>query len=374
MKTSKPETRPASNHKTIKLLSSTFDLPSRDALARILTEDQQLVSSRGADFQNPPAERKGAMLSEEESASPSHPRKTYPVHHAHKRPPLPDFKAEENIAERITLQTKDVESYRSALDKMAEDIIGLRTRVVSLEAENSRLRRDLSLHQDLGQQVLDDADIDVMTKAEIADRIAYLKFTLASETMKATAHRDKVQQLQNEMIRRNDHEKEHVKLQKAYEEQRQEVQCCQSHVAKVARLEATVKQQEKVIEKMEKALHNKLTERNRKSGDKKHAGKKHTEVVAGRAEMEGALAAENAGIWRELERMNQQMYATSVKQSAQAPEVFPEEERLRLLHKLETSEARIQTLETQLEENCKLWGEEKQEMLTRLSETRHGLG
>ena len=54
---------------------------------------------------------------------------------------------------------------------MAEDIIALRTQVVALETENSRLRTDLSLHQDLGRDLLDDADIAVMTKAEIADRI-----------------------------------------------------------------------------------------------------------------------------------------------------------------------------------------------------------
>ncbi|XP_056455683.1 coiled-coil domain-containing protein 33 [Gadus chalcogrammus] len=372
--TSKPETRPASNHKTSKLLSSTFDLPSHNALAPILPEDRQPVSPGGSASQSPPAEGRGAMPSEGQPASPSQPGKTYQVLHAHKRLPLPDFKAEENTSERLTLQTKDVESYRSALDKMAEDMVGLRTLVVTLEAENSRLLCDLSLHQDLGQQLLDDADFDVMTKAEIADRIAYLKFKLASEMRKAGGHRDKVQQLQNEMIRRNDHEKEHVRLQKAYQEQQKEVQLCQSHVARVASLEATVKQQEKVIEKMEKVLDNRLTERNRKSEDKKHVGKKLTEVDAGRAEMEQALAAENAGIKRELELLNQQIYASRVQQSAQAPKVFPEEERLTLFHKLETSEARIRTLETQLAENCKLWGEEKQEMLTRLSETRHGLG
>ncbi len=58
------------------------------------------------------------------------------------------------------------------MSKMAEDIIVLRTRVVTLEAENSRLRTDLSLQQDLGRGLLDDTDIDVMTKAEIADRIS----------------------------------------------------------------------------------------------------------------------------------------------------------------------------------------------------------
>lgn len=64
-----------------------------------------------------------------------------------------------------------MENYRSAMSKMAEDIIALRAQVVTLEAENSQFRIDLSLHQDLGRDLLDDTDIDVMTKAEIADRI-----------------------------------------------------------------------------------------------------------------------------------------------------------------------------------------------------------
>lgn len=47
----------------------------------------------------------------------------------------------------------------------------LRTQVVTLETENSQLHIDLSLHQELGRGLLDDTDIDVMTKTEIADRI-----------------------------------------------------------------------------------------------------------------------------------------------------------------------------------------------------------
>lgn len=65
-----------------------------------------------------------------------------------------------------------MENYRAAMSKMAEDIIALRTQVMTLEAENSQLRSDLSLHRDLGRDLLDDADVDVMTKAEIADRIS----------------------------------------------------------------------------------------------------------------------------------------------------------------------------------------------------------
>lgn len=60
------------------------------------------------------------------------------------------------------------------MHRMADDIIILRSQVSSLESENSQLRRDLSLHQDLGHTMLDDIDVDVMTRAEIADRIGII--------------------------------------------------------------------------------------------------------------------------------------------------------------------------------------------------------
>lgn len=61
-----------------------------------------------------------------------------------------------------------MENYRLALSKMAEDIIALRTQVVMLEAENSQLRINLSLHRDQGLDQPDNMDIDSMTKTEIA--------------------------------------------------------------------------------------------------------------------------------------------------------------------------------------------------------------
>lgn len=67
---------------------------------------------------------------------------------------------------------QEVENYRTAMCKMAEDILSLRSQVSSLETENSQLRSELSLHQDLGRTLLEDTDLDVMTKAEITDRIS----------------------------------------------------------------------------------------------------------------------------------------------------------------------------------------------------------
>ncbi|XP_044048475.1 coiled-coil domain-containing protein 33 isoform X2 [Siniperca chuatsi] len=277
------------------------------------------------------------------------------------------------MAEITDLQTKEVQNYRSAMSKMAEDIIALRIQVVTLEAENSQLRIDLSLHQDLGRDLLGDTDIDVMTKAEITDRIASLKFKLASETSKAVSQRDRIQQLQNDLIKKNDSEKELLKRQRLHQQQQEDLQHHQSRLANMATLEATVKQQEKVIEKMEKALDSKLREMNKQSGDKRLVAKKQRgETGHRKEEMELALAAENTRLREELDRIRQQPAAVIIQQSAQTKDALPVKERLSLLNNLEKAEARVQTLEAQLEDNSKLWGRQKQEMLTRLSENRHG--
>lgn len=345
-----------------KLQWNGYNLPSYDALAQILPDYQHLFNT-----DKPAAHR--------------------PVHQAQDRPsggadalqrqsnkpgtPLPGFDDDPHMAQITELQTKEVENYRTAMRKMAEDIITLRSQVVGLESNNSQLRSDLSLHQDLGRNLLDDTDIDVMTKAEITDRIASLKFKLASETSRAASQRDKIQQLQNDLIRKNDHEKELLRLQRAHQEQQEALQSHQRHVAKLQGLEATVKQQEKVIEKMEKVLDSKLTEKNKRNSERKQMEKlPKGEDDTRKAETESALAAENSRLRGELEKMRHQQAPIIIQQSAQ--EAFPNKERLRLMSQLEKAELRVRALETQLEVNSKRWGRQKQEMLTRLSEQNHG--
>ncbi|XP_037623988.1 coiled-coil domain-containing protein 33 isoform X1 [Sebastes umbrosus] len=349
-------------------LRDRYNLPSHDALAQILPNKTELQRAAQQE-QERPAERPEATQAHKPNIN-----HTYQVHHPHKRPPLHDFEDDPHMAEITDLQTKEVENYRSAMSKMAEDIIALRTQVVTLEAENSQLRTDLSLQQDLGRDLLDDTDIDVMTKAEIADRMASLKFKLASETSKAVSQRDRIQQLQNDLIKKHDSEKELLKLQRVHQQQREDLRHHQSHLAEMATLEATVKQQEKVIATMEKALDSKLREKYNQCADKRLVVKKQKgETGHRREEMESALAAENSRLRGELDRIRQQQPApVIIQQSAQTKEALPVKERLSLLNKLERAEARVQTLEAQLEENSKLWGRQKQEMLTKLSEHRHG--
>ncbi|XP_076589840.1 coiled-coil domain containing 33 isoform X1 [Chaetodon auriga] len=390
MKASK-KTKSLSKPADIKLQEDGYDLPSRDALAKILPNYHHVFKGATTELhtasqrdQRRPAERPEASQTNKPNIN-----HTYQVHHPHKRPPLHDCMDDPHTAEITDHQTKEVENYRSAMSKMAEDIILLRTQVLKLETENSQLRTDLSLHRDLGQDLLDDADIDVMTKAEIADRIASLKFKLASETSKAASQRDRIQQLQNELIKKNDSEKELLQLQRVHQQQQEDLQHHQTRLAKMATLEATVKQQEKIIEKMEKALDSKLREKNKQNGDKRLVVKKQrgrwtqtlcvdANICSGQTmslccvgetdhreeAIESDLAAENTRLREELDRITQH--------AAQTKDTLPLKERLGLLNKLEAAETRIQTLEAQLEENSKLWGRQKQEMLTKLSEHRHG--
>ncbi|XP_035858622.1 coiled-coil domain-containing protein 33 isoform X4 [Sander lucioperca] len=359
----------------LRLLKDGYDLPSHDALAQILPNGRYLFKGVKTELHRAAQQEQKRPAKRPEAPQANRPNinHTYQVHHPHKRTPLHDFEDDPHMAEITDLQTKEVENYRSAMSKMAEDIIVLRTQVVTLESENSQLHTDLSLQQDLGRDLLDDTDIDVMTKAEIADRIASLKLKLASEISKAASQRDRIQQLQNDLIKKNDSEKELLNLQRVHQQQQEDLQRHQSCLAKIATLEATVKQQEKVIEKMEKALDGKLIEKIKPSGDKRVGVKKQKgETDHRKEETESALAAENTRLREDLERIRQQPASVIIQQSAQTKETVPLKERLSLLNKLERAEARVQILEAQLEENSKLWGRQKQEMLTKLSEHRHG--
>ncbi|KAG7522133.1 hypothetical protein JOB18_014176 [Solea senegalensis] len=287
-----------------------YNLPSRNALAQILPGFQCRVTEATTDLHNVTQQEKKRP----EAAQTNRPNinHTFQVHHPQNRPMiLPDLEENPLMAEITDLQNKEVGTYRSAMGKMAEDIIALRTQVVTLEAENSQLRSDLSLHQDLGRHLLDDADIAVMTKAEIADRIASLKFKLASETSKVATQRDRIQQLQNELIKKNDSEKELLKLNRVQQQQRGNLQHHQSHMANMATLEVTIKRQEKVIEKTEKALESKLREMNRQG--KTDCRGQETEL---------ALLAENTRLREELDRIHRQPLHAVIHESAQVLQTF----------------------------------------------------
>ncbi|XP_051776573.1 coiled-coil domain-containing protein 33 [Erpetoichthys calabaricus] len=354
------------------LQRGTFDLPSYDALEEILPEYEYLFRVHPA-AQDPhygrrhphrtePKQPDKSKVTESTERSQSPPRRT----HSPKR----DYVGQNQVTDVAEHEAVELENYRTAMRKMAEDIIALRKHVGSLESHNSRLRSELSLHQDLGRTLLDDMDIDVMTKAEIADRITSLKVKLATETSEVKAQKDKIQQLQNELIRKNDREKELLNLQRAHQQQQMVLQKYHERLARVKGLESTIRQQEKVIEKMEKVLDTKLKEKKKGLSETSKKLKGNEENIW--KEVESALAAENSRLRAELEKIRSQAVPTIIQLPPKQQDWFSDAEKLSLLAKLEKAQGRIESLEMQLEENARRWGREKQDLMTRLTEHDHG--
>ncbi|KAM4039228.1 coiled-coil domain-containing protein 33 [Anomaloglossus baeobatrachus] len=268
-------------------------------------------------------------------------------------------------------QEQELANYRLAMQRMADDIIALRRQMSGLEAENSALRSERSLNEDAGRSLLSDADIDVMTKAELADRLVTLKQKLASETSELRGMRDRIQQLQNELVRRNDREKELLLLQRAHQQQQTVLSHYHQRLSRAKTLQDTVRKQEKVIERMEKLLDTKLRDEKRSRMDRGDRGDlKGTRSDTLQGEVYATLLAENSRLREEMERAR--VTTTVIPQHVPIHETFTDSEKFSLLIKLEKSQARVQSLERELEEAARRWGREKQQLVTQLSEQQMG--
>ncbi|XP_054693395.1 coiled-coil domain-containing protein 33 [Grus americana] len=257
----------------------------------------------------------------------------------------------------------EVGSYHLALRRMAGDLLSLRRHVASLEVENGHLRRSLTSQEELGHTLLHDADLDVMTREELLDRLATLKCKLVAGTAEMRRLKDRVQQLQNELIQKNDREKDLVLLQRAHRQQQATLRRCQEKVAKTKGLEETVRQQQNVIEAMERMLQKKLAGVGRSA--EKPAGEALSE------EAHAVLLAENRRLREELARPPNPSPPIAPHPPALL-DGFGGAEKLSLLARLEEAQARGRVLERQLEEAARRWGREKQELGTRLREREHG--
>ncbi|EFB20250.1 hypothetical protein PANDA_012102, partial [Ailuropoda melanoleuca] len=307
----------------------------------------------------------------------------------------------------------EMNNYRRAMQKMAEDILSLRKHASMLEAENRMLRSQLA--QGEGDEEQDDAN-----KAQKLDEVSMKQKLLLSE-LDLKKLRDKVQHLQNELIRKNDREKELLLL----------LQRCQDKLQKMKALEETVRHQEKaaqpsrsafqVIEKMERVLEDKLRDRKEPLLNRLQ-GKPTTAFPVLSAsglppgptgenlpvDVYSVLLAENSRLRAELEKNRHQSAPIILQQQAlpvdprelgaggdlaerlqetdgpghsKGTEALPAQDLLastsdkfNLLAKLERAQSRILSLESQVEDSARRWGREKQDLATRLQEQEYGLG
>ncbi|XP_023777696.1 coiled-coil domain-containing protein 33 [Cyanistes caeruleus] len=89
--------------------------------------------------------------------------------------------------------------YHLALQRMAGDLLSLRRRVASLEAENGHLRHSLAQLREPVE--LQHTQPDKLSREELLERLGTLGRELAVGAAEMRGLRDRVQRLQNELIR-----------------------------------------------------------------------------------------------------------------------------------------------------------------------------
>ncbi|XP_032449484.1 coiled-coil domain-containing protein 33 isoform X1 [Lynx canadensis] len=306
--------------------------------------------------------------------------------------------------------SRAVNNYRRAMQKMAEDILSLRKQISILEAENHTLRSQLT------QGEVEEEQNDTNKSQNLVSMKQ--KLLLSELDMKKLW--DKVQHLQNELIRKNDREKELLLLHQAQQPQAALLKRYQDKLRKTKLLEETVRHQEKVIEKMERVLEDKLRDRKEPlltrlqgkpsvafpvlsaSGLPPGPARENLPV-----DLYSALLAENSRLRAELDKNRHQSAPIILQQQAlpvdpgelgaggdlaerlqetdgpghsKGTETLPVQDLLgntsdkfNLLAKLERAQSRILSLESQLEDSARRWGREKQDLATRLQEQEYGL-
>ncbi|XP_012496000.1 PREDICTED: coiled-coil domain-containing protein 33 [Propithecus coquereli] len=284
---------------------------------------------------------------------------------AEEEPPMPE-----------TYRDVEMNNYRRAMQKMAEDILSLRKQASMLEGENRMLRSQLA------QQELEDGQ----GKAHEAHSLVSLKQKLLLSEVNVKNLRDKVQHLQNELIRKNDREKELLLLHQAQQPKAALLKRYQDKLLKMRALEETVRHQEKVIEKMEQVLQDRLRERTEPLPPSRQQGQPEESLPMLSAsglplgstrenlpgDLYSVLLAENSRLRAELDKNRHQSAPIILQQQALPDLLGNSSDKFNLLAKLELAQSRILSLENQLEESARRWGREKQDLATRLQEQENG--
>ncbi|XP_038179701.1 coiled-coil domain-containing protein 33 [Arvicola amphibius] len=277
-----------------------------------------------------------------------------------------------------TLHEMEMNNYRRAMQKMAEDILALRKQTNILEEENRTLRSHLT------QQNLEEEQ----SRAEEENLAVSMKQRLLLSELDIKRLRDRVQYLQNELIRKNDREKELLLLYQAQQPQAAQLKRYQDKLQKMKALEDTVRHQEKVIEKMEQVLEERLRERKEPAQPSRPQGKPNVAFPVfttsgihlgptgenAAVDLYSILLAENTRLRAELERNRQQSVPIILQQQALPDLLGGTSDKFNLLAKLEQAQSRILSLENQLEDSARHWAREKQNLAIRLQEQQHGFG
>nr|XP_054388868.1 coiled-coil domain-containing protein 33 isoform X4 [Pongo abelii] len=252
---------------------------------------------------------------------------------------------EEPLVPEMSRDT-EMNNYRRAMQKMAEDILSLRRQTNILEGENHILRSRLVQQEEEERQ----------GKASEAQNTVSMKQKLLLSELDMKKLRDRVQYLQNELIRKNDREKELLLLYQAQQPPAALLKQYQGKLQKMKALEETVRHQEKAGFPVLSA-----------SGLPLGSMGENLPV-----ELYSVLLAENVKLRTELDKNRHQQAPIILQQQALPDLLSGTSDKFNLLAKLEHAQSRILSLESQLEDSARRWGREKQDLATRLQEQEKG--
>ncbi len=144
--------------------------------------------------------------------------------------------------------------YKSAVVDMGRDIIALRQENNELQRRNKELSSEIARMQSSAGAADSAKALEGLPPAKLIQRITKLQQSLSTESESRRLYQNRVQSLQNALIKKNDSEVQHIQLQEAHTAQQKLVGQLQAKVAKYRRCGAICKQQESLISHLETLL------------------------------------------------------------------------------------------------------------------------
>ena len=250
----------------------------------------------------------------------------------------------------------EVKEYRLAINRMGEDIVGLRSENARLREEVNRLQQIIATSENT--HVLETTELEACSKLELIHKLSelYRKYTTLAATN--NTNKQEVQSLRNVCIQKNDLEKEYVKLQSAHTAQQKLIQKLQGKVDKYRRYSQTIQDRETVINKLETLLEQQINKQHGSTDAQVFLSEENARLRARLRQLEEDIS-DGINVKQSDSKLIEQLQRTNLSATSDS----------NLIEKLERSEARVRALQEQLHLNATEWGVQKTQMeieITRL--------
>lgn len=270
--------------------------------------------------------------------------------------------------------------YKDAAFSMGRDILALRQRNTDLQRHNEELSAEVARMQSTAGAISagDQKVLESLPKAKLIQQVIVLQQNLSAETGSRAFYQNRVQSLQNTLIRKNDFEVQYIQLEEAHAAQQKLVRQLQAKVAKYRRCGALCKQQETFISHLESLLAQQaegcgngdaVSLLTRENAQLRAAVQEYQETepehkylaLREKEDLIQSLRSQVSGLTGKCEELKKEL-AQRTRGRSKEEEVFELEQQLAV------SEAQVSSLVSRLKENARRWATEKARLEVQLAE------